>query len=995
MQKTEFRNLLSYYLDCLEEEDLRALTFNVSQLNQSFVLGGDGSFLMSGRETVLPLEDAYFWKRHESLSDEPEKLFLGFPIQIYKKAVSPVFFLEVNAHVTATGFKVIAADTTCLLNHHLFGKGIHDLEETLKLSEEFECELFHLSDNLAKVMEHLQVQLGDNLESQETMNAHTYHPRWANNFILFRGGRSAVNAMLKKDVVTFLKYPSFIENLEGTALEALLNPGPINPVVVDAKAKFSVLNNDQQQAIHAGLSQKLTLVTGPPGTGKSQVVMNLLATCALNKKTVLFASKNNKAVDVVYEKLSQIMADDNWILRLGSHQKIEECQERIMAQLSAAPQDVPPMFEINEGLLAVEHTLSNIASIRGQIEQRQEHLAYCEAHIRVLIAKLDAVWVEQLPSESGWTNDDDKQKALLERIHQQLIAIINPGAAKWWLKLIMFFASTSLKKYYYQRIEKITSLYMQDASQVLASLRLDMSVTALRDTVEKAVAFLSLKQLYDERGQLEKSLAELPSALSLRAEEDAGIAQQIDLYQRKLRISWRAGIEEKRGQLFALFRRYFSAIQDPPQNIAGWRKFSGDFVSLLNNFYVWIVTNLSARKSIPLEAKLFDYVVIDEASQCDILSALPLLYRARNAIIIGDPNQLGNITSLSAKRENEIAKKHGVADLLGDWSFRCNSIYDLAESKLLSIGRAPYLLSDHYRCHPEIIGFSNSALYDNHLSAKTDLNDLKKKFHKDELGMFWHDTKGFVPESSSSAYNEGEVERIVCMLEDWRSSLEERMMSIGVVTPFRKQVEKLQAAIAAKNGKWSDAFIASIVVGTAHRFQGDECDLVIFSPVIAPGIKENLANWVAGTEELLNVAVTRARGAFHVVGDEDSCRSAGMLLEELANYIANANGARRQSFHYDSPAEEVVGDILSSLQLSFQTQVVKGSYRLDFVVTTPFGSHINLEIDGHQHYTAEHIAYDEIRDRYISDLGYRVMRVSAKDVYTRREFLKRRLAYLV
>ena len=220
-------------------------------------------------------------------------------------------------------------------------------------------------------------------------------------------------------------------------------------------------------------------------------------------------------------------------------------------------------------------------------------------------------------------------------------------------------------------------------------------------------------------------------------------------------------------------------------------------------------------------------------------------------------------------------------------------------------------------------------------------------------------------------------------------------ISIGIVTPFKKQVEKLKVAIESKKDRWSESFLSSIVIGTAHRFQGDECDLIFFSPVIARGIKAQLASWVASTEELINVAITRARGALHIVGDEISCRNAGSLLEELAIYIENCRRGTGRQFSYDSPAEEIVGEILSSLQLSFFTQVEKGPYRLDFIVTTPFGNRINVEVDGRQHYASEHLLKDEIRDRYMTDIGYKVVRVNAKDVFTRRESLVKRLSQLV
>ena len=67
-------------------------------------------------------------------------------------------------------------------------------------------------------------------------------------------------------------------------------------------------------------------------------------------------------------------------------------------------------------------------------------------------------------------------------------------------------------------------------------------------------------------------------------------------------------------------------------------------------FPCWAVTSLAARGRVPFTAGHFDLVVIDEASQCDIASALPLLFRAKRSVIIGDPQQLRHITALTRSK---------------------------------------------------------------------------------------------------------------------------------------------------------------------------------------------------------------------------------------------------------------------------------------------------------------------------------------------------------
>jgi superfamily I DNA and/or RNA helicase len=168
-------------------------------------------------------------------------------------------------------------------------------------------------------------------------------------------------------------------------------------------------------------------------------------------------------------------------------------------------------------------------------------------------------------------------------------------------------------------------------------------------------------------------------------------------------------------------------------------------------------------------------------------------------------------------------------------------------------------------------------------------------------GVRWLDVQGEVPEGIRSAYNRREIRAVRGLLRRW---VEEGLLaaegpSVGVVTPFRAQTERIQETLRQEPW-WSDlretVDVAPVGVGTAHRYQGDERDLMIFSPVVAPGLRPNTARWVAHTEQLLNVAITRARLSLQVVGHLEHCRMAGGPLAAFADYVADrslANGLDR------------------------------------------------------------------------------------------------------
>lgn len=206
-------------------------------------------------------------------------------------------------------------------------------------------------------------------------------------------------------------------------------------------------------------------------------------------------------------------------------------------------------------------------------------------------------------------------------------------------------------------------------------------------------------------------------------------------------------------------------------------------------------------------------------------------------------------------------------------------------------------------------------------------------------------------------------------------------------------MERSDQALQAE--RWWPNLKDRVTVGTAHRFQGDERDIMLFSPVVAPGIRSSAARWVAHTEQLLNVAVTRARAALHIFGHQDSCLQAGGVLGRLVSYaLAPARLGLRAEI-YRSEAEEIVAGMLRDTEMWFWPQLEVDRYRLDFAVVSPLGARFDVEVDGRQHLTANSLRADAVRDAAVSALGYMVLRLRAKDVYSDPAGVAARLARLL
>ena len=141
----------------------------------------------------------------------------------------------------------------------------------------------------------------------------------------------------------------------------------------------------------------------------------------------------------------------------------------------------------------------------------------------------------------------------------------------------------------------------------------------------------------------------------------------------------------------------------------------------LKEYPIVLSTAYSAKSCISPEM-VFDYVIMDEASQVDIKTGALTLSCAMNAVIVDDDKQLPNVVS----REEELALN--AIQSAYDIDDRYNAAtHSFLESCTEVFRDAPVtLLREHYRCHPKIIEFCNERFYDGELVAMTAEHDEKK-----------------------------------------------------------------------------------------------------------------------------------------------------------------------------------------------------------------------------------------------------------------------------
>jgi len=312
-----------------------------------------------------------------------------------------------------------------------------------------------------------------------------------------------------------------------------------------------------------------------------------------------------------------------------------------------------------------------------------------------------------------------------------------------------------------------------------------------------------------------------------------------------------------------------------------FRRYYSLFPKVARILPCWAVTSLS-RGRLPFEPGFFDLVVIDEASQCDIASALPLLFRARRAVIIGDPLQLKHVSTVAPQQDRLILAAHGLADGHAAWAYSVNSLFDLARS--LCRHEDIVNLRDHHRSHRDIIAFSNRHFYRGGLRIATDHETLKRP-RTSGPAVRWVDVRGkVIRPSGGGALNGVEAEALVGAVR--KLVLEQAYDgAIGVVTPFRAQANRIRTLVHQDHELSRQLASLQFVADTVHGFQGDERDVIFFSPVVSLGVGDSALRFLKNHRNLFNVAVTRARSELVVVGDRQAALDSGVgYLAGFAEY---------------------------------------------------------------------------------------------------------------
>ncbi|WP_449029743.1 AAA domain-containing protein [Prevotella melaninogenica] len=571
-------------------------------------------------------------------------------------------------------------------------------------------------------------------------------------------------------------------------------------------------NASQKKAVEAALTHQASIIQGPPGTGKTQTILNIVSNLLVQKKSILVVSNNNSAVENVAEKLEK-EGLGFLVAQLGSVRNKEKFVE---VQTGCYPNMEEWHLDNLKGVrkLAKESLTAVSLGFTGQIR-----IALLKAEYDALITekKYDEMLKVAVDLDNEWlsTKHSFKIMKLLNLCKMMQEQGISPNL--WfclkWAFLLDFRTYSLLRNNLSVVIERLESAYY-----VARKFEIEQEI----DVIEQQLLSVDVKESAEELRQ---------SSLQILKQE----------------IAKRYGA----GRRVVFTRKDIKAKTE----------------EFLKEYPIVLSTTYSAKSCISNDF-VFDYIIMDEASQVDIKTGALALSCALNVVIVGDDMQLPNVVSAEEEKAlNAIKETYNVDE-------RYNAVtHSFLRSCAEVLKDAPStLLREHYRCHPKIIQFCNHRFYGGELIAMT-----KDSGEKDVLQVI-RTVKG---NHAREHFNQREIDVIVQEV----MPLCEDKGSVGIITPYRTQAEAINRVLGKD------------IASTVHKYQGRECDTIIMSMV------DNLPTSFSDDKNLLNVAISRAKSQLYIV-------TSGNEMPEDTNIAQLISYARYNNFAVKDSKIHSVFDLL-------------------------------------------------------------------------------------
>ena len=394
----------------------------------------------------------------------------------------------------------------------------------------------------------------------------------------------------------------------------------------------------------------------------------------------------------------------------------------------------------------------------------------------------------------------------------------------------------------------------------------------------------------------------------------------------------------------------------------------------------WIMPVGRAMETLNPAVNSFDVIIIDEASQSDI-SALGVLYMAKKVIVVGDDKQVSPSAFLETDRMNALRDMY-IKGIIPNWHLfdAKTSLYDIAGTTF-----PPLMLREHFRCLPDIIGYSNKLSYDYKIkplreAGSSKINPPIVNFRVDNGKR-----------KEKQKINFEEAKNIVALMMACIERKEYAGMTFGVISLLGDDQAEVVRQMTMQRLDSTVIEQRHISWGDASHFQGDARDVIFLSVVDSNEGDGPLSSTGEGVEQSrkqrYNVAASRAKDQLWVVHSLDYTKDlkSGDLRRDLLEYADNPKAftqlAEKVKEKAESPFEEEVGKALVAAGYHITQQWDVGAYRIDMVVLYS-GKSVAVECDGKAFHSGdEQVRKDMERQTILERIGWRFIRIRGSEYY--------------
>jgi hypothetical protein len=689
--------------------------------------------------------------------------------------------------------------------------------------------------------------------------------------------------------------------------------------------------DSQLKALKHSQTEPVTAVQGPPGSGKTTLILHVIAQQVVRRalsiieegkdinNLTIVSSTNNRAVENVIERLNEDLAKGFFYLNGGSKQIIEQAggaQEQLQEALlylkknefndSTYQSLALRIKQLKKNLLTQESNYHQLRKQRYIDETQQQEIEQDTKTLQQQLVDLRSAksQFEQRAAELSRYED------LPEKTYKQIQFQFNiarqelpEGTPPWWLRWFYWLLGKTERQ-----ILAKTLLRCQDAIQQTFGTAFEITPPTDRKDLYRQSQFIEqeLYNLQDLRTVQDRlrSTAESISTVNKTCKE---LLKNLEDIKKRLAVpledfygNFHTQYHEQHRELFDLSHQFLTQEALRQKNTvevglsvyaevlygndrtihpkAGGRiseKLEEQLRALSLLFPVITCTLLSIRNMLPWVGECVDRVIVDESGMIPIHQTFPLLVRARKAIIVGDPLQIEPIIDQSKQTLKQYFQKAFIEQGLTQEDYYRYSPNEIESATTYhraagsngesgDTGRGIRLL-EHYRCQPNIIEYCDR-IANYGLITKT---EPKASLLGPNL-IAYHVEGRIVGRENQEEVSA--VREVIQHLIKHNYTLGD----IGVISAFRAQADALKKALSKEFPELKDA------IGTIHTFQGSERRVIILSTKVCRS--QDTVTWISRRPNLLNVAVSRAKELFILVGNLHRLEG-GILTRQLIEHI--------------------------------------------------------------------------------------------------------------